>query len=91
MLRLAVISLVLFIVSCSRQIKIMENNKTLVSIDQFPKSDTMIMVKDYFIKYREEGPYIIGTIESPYSDGNGKFKSSISVTIDISDGKLSIF
>jgi len=91
MLKFGVIFVMIFMISCSKQIKVVENNKTLVTIDEFPKSDTMIMVKDYFIKYHEEGPYIIGTIESPFSDGNGKFKSSKSVTIDISDGKLSIF
>ena len=81
MLKFGVIFVMIFMISCSKQIKVVENNKTLVTIDEFPKSDTMIMVKDYFIKYHEEGPYIIGTIESPFSDGNGKFKSSKSVTI----------
>ena len=51
----------------------------------------VIMVKDYFIKYRKEGGYIIGNVESPFADGQGSFKTTHSVTIDITGGKLSIF
>jgi hypothetical protein len=81
----------IFLVSCSHQLKVVENNQTLVTIENFPKKDTTIMVKDYFIKYRKEGGYIIGNVESPFADGQGSFKTTNSVTIDIAGGKLSIY
>lgn len=90
MLKFGVIFVTIFMISCSKQIKVVENNKTLITIDEFPKSDTMIMVRDYFIQYRKDGAYIIGSVESPFTDGNGSFKSSSSVNIDITDGKLVI-
>jgi hypothetical protein len=77
--------------SCAKKLKIVEKEQVLVTIESFPKKDTTIMVKDFFIKYRGEGPYIIGEVESPFTEGHGNFKSSSSVTIDLTSSKLSIY
>jgi hypothetical protein len=91
MLKYSLFALCLFGISCSKSLKIIEKERVLATIESFPKNDTTIMVKDFFIKYRGEGPYIIGEIESPFTEGHGNFKSSSSVTIDLSGGKLSIY
>jgi hypothetical protein len=91
MLKYSLITLCILGFSCSKKLKIVEKEQILVTIESFPKNDTTIMVKDFFIKYRGEGPYIIGEVESPFTEGHGNFKSSSSVTIDLSGGKLSIY
>lgn len=91
MFKYSLFALCLLGLSCSKQLKIVEKEKTLATIESFPKKDTTIMVKDFFIKYRGDGPYIIGKVESPFTEGQGSFKSSSSVTIDLSGGKLSIY
>lgn len=87
---LVFLSFFLFL-ACTNTLKVVEKGQTLAEINQFPSKDTMIAVRDYFITYRQEGIYIVGKVESPFSDGSGNFKSSSSVTIDVSDGKLNIF
>jgi hypothetical protein len=91
MLKFYAIFYAIFLFSCSKQLKIVEKNQTIVTIENFPQKDTTIMIRDFFIKYRAEGPYIMGSVESPFTEGHGTFKSSKSVTIDISEGKLAIF
>ena len=91
MLKYFSICSLVFLIACSNELKVVEKGQTLVTIDKFPAKDTMIMVKDYFITYKKEGMYILGSVESPFSEGNGQFKSSKSVTIDISDNKFSIY
>lgn len=91
MVKLGVIFITIFLFSCSKHLKVIDKDQTLVTIESFPNMDTTIMVKDYFIKYRKERGYIIGNVESPFADGHGSFKTTNSVTIDITSGKLSIF
>lgn len=91
MLKYPPIFVFLLLSSCSKQLKIVEKDKILVTIEDFPSTDTTIMVKDFFIKYRGEGAHIIGSVESPFADGHGNFKSSKSTTIDITEGKFAIY
>lgn len=91
MLKYSLFALCFLGFSCAKKMKIVEKEQVLFTIESFPKNDTTILVKDFFIKYRGEGPYIIGEIESPFTEGHGNFKSSSSVTIDLSGGKLSIY
>lgn len=91
MLKYPPIFVFLLLSSCSNKLKVIDKDQTLVTIEDFPSKDTTIMVKDFFIKYRQEGAYIIGSVESPFADGHGNFKSSKSTTIDISDGKFAIY
>ncbi len=91
MIKYAPIFVFLLLSSCSKQLKIVEKGQNLVTIEDFPSKDTTIMIKDYFIKYRQESPYIIGSVESPFADVHGNFKSSKSTTIDITEGKFAIY
>ena len=91
MLKFIVVITSIFLVSCSNHLKVIDKDQTIITIENFSNQDTTIMVKDYFIKYRKEGGYIIGNVESPFADGQGSFKTTHSVTIDITGGKLSIF
>jgi hypothetical protein len=91
MFKYSLFALFLLGFSCSKKLKIVENEQVLATIESFPKNDTTIMVKDFFIRYRGDGPYIVGEVESPFADVHGIFKSTKSTTIDISDGKFAIY
>lgn len=85
------IAVSILLIACNQQLVIKENEQTLATIREFPEKDTVIMMKDFFIKYRKDGVYLVGEVESPFVDSRGNFKSTSSVTIDISKGQVAIY
>lgn len=76
--------------SCSRSIKIYENDQLVKEITTIPKSDTTIDIKDYYITYKQNGAYLEGFVENSFDDNKGSFKTNGSVEIEIGQGKFGI-
>ena len=50
MLKYSLFALCFLGLSCAKKLKIVEKEQVLFTIESFPKNDTTIMVKDFFIK-----------------------------------------
>jgi hypothetical protein len=82
--------LILSLISCSQSIKIYENDKFVMEITDLPKTDTTIQIRDYFITYKLNKPYIEGFVENNFDENKGSFKSTGTVEIEIGVGKFMI-
>lgn len=65
----------------NKSLKIYENDKLVAEITQFPKTDTSIMVKNYFIKYKAGFIYLEGTVDNSFNQSNGSFQSFRNVNL----------
>ncbi len=88
--KLILLLLLSTLTSCSRSIKIYENDQLVKEITTIPKSDTTINIKDYYITYKQNGAYLEGFVENTFDDNKRSFKTSGSVEIEIGEGKFGI-
>lgn len=88
--RLPFFLFLLFSLSCSQSIKIYENDQLVSEIHSFSTTDTTINIRDYFITYKLNKPYIEGFVENTFDNNKGTFKSTGTVEIEIGEGKFKI-